>query len=266
MVIDSHCHVSDRWYEPAETLLQQMDRHGVERALLIQMLGQFHNAYQQDLLRRHGERFASVVGVDLSRADAVSRLEELAGQGAVGVRLRPGDRSIGEDPLAIWRAADRLGLFVSCVGNSQSFGAPAFDALLAQLPTLRTVLEHLGSGSSPDADAAATAARHQVFGLARHPNVWIKLPGLGELMPRPALMALHDIADGAPDPTEALLRPAFEAFGAERIVWGSDFPVVSSREGYGHALGLSREAVRRLQPQAVDAVFGGNAAALLAGR
>lgn len=262
MVIDSHCHTGDRWYEPVDTLLHHMDRHGVSRAMLIQMLGQFDNGYQQDSVQRHPDRFVSVVGVDLSRADACDELERQAAQGAVGVRLRPTDRSLGDDPLAIWRAAERLGLLVSCVGNSTTFGDPAFDALVAQFPRLTIVLEHLGSNSSPDADAAAVAARQRVFGLARHAHVCIKLPGLGELLARPALMAADPFTLGAV--ASPVLRPAFEAFGPERLLWGSDFPVVSSREGYGQALGLCREVVRQLYPQAVDGVFGGNAQALLA--
>ena len=262
MVIDSHCHTGDRWYEPVDTLLHHMDRHGVARAMLIQMLGQFDNAYQHDSVQRHPDRFVSVVGVDVSRADACAELERLAGQGALGVRLRPTDRSVGDDPLAIWRAAERLGLFVSCVGNSATFGDPAFEALVAQFPRLTTVLEHLGSNSSPDADATAMAARQRVFGLARHAHVWIKLPGLGELLTRPTLMAADPLTLAAV--AAPVLRPAFEAFGAERILWGSDFPVVSSREGYGQALGLCREVVRQLFPHAVAGVFGGNAQTLLA--
>ena len=262
MVIDSHCHTADRWYEPIDTLLHQMDRHRVERAMLIQMLGQFDNGYQQDCAQRHPDRFVSVVGVDVARADAAAELERQAAQGAVGVRLRPTDRSVGDDPLAIWRTAQRLGLFVSCVGNSTTFGDPAFEALVSQLPQLTIVLEHLGSNSSPDADAAAVAARQRVFGLGRHAHVWIKLPGLGELLSRPALMATDPFTLGAV--ASPVLRPAFEAFGPERLLWGSDFPVVSSREGYGQALGLCREVVRQLYPQAVDGVFGGNAQTLLA--
>jgi len=75
MVIDSHCHTADRWYEPIDTLLHQMDRHRVERAMLIQMLGQFDNGYQQDCAQRHPDRFVSVVGVDVARADAAAELE-----------------------------------------------------------------------------------------------------------------------------------------------------------------------------------------------
>ncbi len=46
-IVDSHCHVSPVWYEPVETLLFQMDRNEVAQAVLVQMLGQYDNAYQQ---------------------------------------------------------------------------------------------------------------------------------------------------------------------------------------------------------------------------
>src|SRR5438034_4920103 len=104
-IVDSHCHVSPVWYEPVESLLHQMDRNGVEQAVLIQMMGQSNNAYQFECVRRFPGRFASVVIVATDRPDAAETLERLAGQGASGVRLGPLTRSPGDDPLAIWRAA-----------------------------------------------------------------------------------------------------------------------------------------------------------------
>ncbi len=106
-LVDAHAHVSDVWYEPAEALLAQMDRHGVGAAVLIQLLGQFHNEYQQGCLRRFPGRFASVVAVDPAAEGALAALDALARDGATGLRLRPISRSPGADPLAIWRRALR---------------------------------------------------------------------------------------------------------------------------------------------------------------
>ena len=64
VVIDTHCHASDIWYEPVETLLFEMDRNGVDAAVLIQINGQTDNSYQEECLRRYPGRFASVVSVD----------------------------------------------------------------------------------------------------------------------------------------------------------------------------------------------------------
>jgi L-fuconolactonase len=255
-VVDGHCHVSTVWYEPVETLLGQMDRNGVAQAVLIQILGQYANDYQQCCLRRYPGRFASVVAVDPAAPDADERLRVLAADGATGVRLRPGDRSPGPDPLAIWRTAERLGLAISCVGTRAQFAAPAFADLVDTMPGLRFVLEHLAGVAGPDVDGAEAADRRRALALARFPNVYVKLPGLGELSKRPARLA----ADGPPlERRPEILDAALEHFGAERLIWGSDFPVVAAREGYANALHWVDQALAGTSDAARARIFGGNA-------
>ncbi len=105
-IVDSHCHASLAWFQPVESLVHEMDQNGVEHAILIQIRGQYDNAYQAECAQRFPGRFSSVAGVDWERPDAVQRLEQLVEQGAAGVRLRPTSRSAGGDPLAFWRACE----------------------------------------------------------------------------------------------------------------------------------------------------------------
>lgn len=242
-IVDSHCHVSPVWYGPVEDLLFQMGRNGVEQAILIQIQHQFDNSYQYECARRYPGRFAPVVVIDTARPDAVAELERQAALGASGVRFQPTVRSAGDDPLAIWRAAARLRLPVSCVGTSAAFAADDFAALVAALPELTIVIEHLGGsgpathpGGFPDDDARAT--RERVFGLARFPNTRIKIPGLGEFARR-ALPVTQPFPFVAPIPD--YLAQVYRAFGPRRMMWGSDFPPVAGREGYANALRLVRD-------------------------
>lgn len=258
-VVDSHCHVSSSWYEPVESLLFQMDRHGVAHAVLIQMQGEFDNGYQFDCVRRFPGRFAPVVLVDATRPDAIRILGRLANEGASGVRLGATTRSPGDDPLAIWRAAAALGLAVSCAGSAADFAAPAFAELLIALPQATIVLEHLGAVSQPDRADVDREARRQAFALARFPNVFIKIPGLGEFCSR-ALPLTTPNPFAQPEPP--LLQQALEAFGGHRLMWGSDYPPVSAREGYGNALRLPRErfaAMPNISDDDLDRIFGGTA-------
>ena len=71
-IVDSHCHVSPLWFEPVETLLDQMDRNGVAQAVLIQIRDEPDNTYQQNCLRRFPGRFASVAKATTSRPSAAS--------------------------------------------------------------------------------------------------------------------------------------------------------------------------------------------------
>ena len=75
VIIDSHCHACEGWYEPVESLLFQMDRNKVEKAILIQIRGQFDNAYQTACTRKYPGRFASVVVVwEQERTNIFARL------------------------------------------------------------------------------------------------------------------------------------------------------------------------------------------------
>lgn len=254
MIIDSHCHAGLVWYEPAETLLFQMDRCGVARAVLVQMLGQYDNGYQASCVERWPDRFINVVAVDPADPGAIDVLQQWAERGARGVRLRPTSRSPGVDPWLIWRTADRLGLAVSCVGTTAQFTAAPFVALVEQFSDLPIVLEHLGGIARPDADETA----ENVWDLARFPNVFLKVPGIGQLAKRlAALPAAGSPFESGADP---LLRRAVTAFSAKRLMWGSDFPVVATREGYASALSGVRASLAFLSEADCDDLFGGTAA------
>jgi L-fuconolactonase len=255
LIVDSHCHASDSWYEPIESLLFQMDRNGVEKAILIQMSGQSNNSYQDECVRRFPGRFGSVVIVSSDLPGAESNLARLAEAGAVGVRFQATTRSLGDDSLAIWRAADRLGLSVSCGGSAADFSSDAFATLVTALPTLRIVVEHLGSLNHP-VDAAAEVLRQKVFSLSRFPNVYLKIHGLGEFSRR-AMPVAEPFPFELPIPP--LLEEAFQAFGPNRMMWGSDFPPVSGREGYRNALRFTLAQFGEKTEADRAAIFGGTA-------
>ena len=255
VIVDTHCHASDNWYEPVEVLLGQMDRNGVAKAILIQMNGQYNNAYQAACVQKYPDRFVSVVIVDTERPDAAQALARLAEAGAAGVRFRADTRSPGDDPLAIWRTADRLGLAVSVGGDAESFSSDQFANTIAALPNLKIVVEHLGALNHP-IDAAPERLRQKVFGLSRYPNCFIKIHGLGEFARRAA-----PVSEPFPfeTPIPPLLEQAYAAFGPGRMMWGSDYPPVSGREGYHHALQYTLDQFANKTEAARAQIFGGTA-------
>jgi L-fuconolactonase len=228
-----------------------MDRNGVEQAVLIQMNGQADNTYQSECVRRYPGRFASVVIVDPAQLDAPQTLERLAAQGAGGVRFQATTRSPGDDPLAIWRAAQRLGLSVSCGGSGPDFAADAFAAIFEAIGEIPIVIEHLGSLNRPVEEQAEQARK--VFALARYPNAYIKIHGLGEFCRR-AMPVTEPFPFQRPIPP--LLEQAYTAYGARRMMWGSDYPPVSQREGYRNALRLTMEQLADKSQAERDLIFG----------
>jgi L-fuconolactonase len=253
-IVDSHCHAARSWYEPVELLLFQMERSGVDQAVLIQINGQFDNDYQLECLRRHPDRFASVVIVDTRQPDAPDQLARLAEQGASGVRFQADTRSPGDDPLAIWRTAARLGLPVSCGGNAALFASDQFAEVFQAISEVPIVIEHLGSVNHPV--EAQLELFERILALSRFPNAYIKIHGLGEFCRR-----AMPVAEPFPfeQPIPPLLERVYQAFGPARMMWGSDYPPVSAREGYRDALRWPMEQFASKSQQERDQIFGGTA-------
>ena len=79
----------------------------------------------------------------------------------------------------------------------------------------------------------------------------------GQLIPGPVT---EPVPFAQPEPP--LLGRTLEAFGSERMMWGSDYPPVSGREGYGNALRLPMErlgALPAVTETDLGRIFGGTA-------
>ncbi|WP_125776616.1 amidohydrolase family protein [Antribacter gilvus] len=123
---------------------------------------------------------------------------------------------------------------------------PHVIELADALPDLTIVLDHLGK--PPRGGGDLPAWRAAFTDLARRPNVVAKVSGLR----RP----------GAPYDREALAEvwyDALAAFGPERLMWGSDWPMNVPEGGYAPTVTVLRELIAGLSPDERVAVEGGTA-------
>ena len=229
LIIDTHCHAGNSWFEPIETLEFEMDRNGVDQAVLIQHGGTYDNTYLlQEAAQRSG-RFKVAVLVDPESSDPLGDLARLAEQGAAGIRIAPGGQFANTGPYDMWRRAGELGLVVSSVGDASQFADADFARVLDACPDTHVTLEHLagvGIAEPPYADYVE-ALRH-----GERDNTSIKVPGLGEICARPSRLLPELAFDHVPP----LFEMAKDAFGVQRMMWGSDFPPSAGREGYANTL------------------------------
>lgn len=241
-IVDTHCHVGLHKYEPVEFLRFHMARAGVEKAVFIQYMGNADNTYMLECMASDPSRFAAAMIVE--KTDDGTRIRQWAEKGIVGIRLPADSRADCSDPLAHWRAAAELGLVVSAPCSPGLLLGDAFGEVLSAFPDLQIVIEHL-AGVGRNAEPPYEEFR-RVLELADRPNLSIKLPGFGEFcdLPHPFL-SIPPLAD-----------MALEAFGHQRVMWGSDYPPVSSREGYNNALQFPMEYFSELSEDEKAWVFG----------
>lgn len=223
-VVDTHCHAGRRKYEPVEALVDQMFRNGVDQAVLVQHMGEYDNRYLSECSTRFPGRFAVAALVDVRQpeaAGAVARAAELPG--VRGLRLECGD------PEALWERAHELGLVVTLRGRLEGMADPALRRLIARHDRLRVCLEHM---AFPDAtEAPPYPTYRQALTLAELPHVFIKVSGYYSFTQGGYPYA------GVQPFTDLILA----TFGPRRMMWGSDFPPVSSREGYGNSLAFMEQ-------------------------
>ncbi|MEZ4673758.1 MAG: amidohydrolase family protein [Caldilineaceae bacterium] len=242
IIVDTHCHVGLHKYEPVEVLRFHMARAGVAQAVFIQYMGNSNNSYIVECMVAHPGDFAAAMLVDAD--DDGSQIRHWAAQGIGGIRLPVNFRGTGTDPLVHWRTAAELGLVVSAPCSPAALLSNEFAEVLATFPDLQIVIEHL-AGIGKGAEPPYTQFK-EILTLARHPNLTIKLPGFGEFCELP-----HPFAHVPP-----LVELTLEAFGVERIMWGSDWPPVSSREGYDSSLQFPLDYLAHLSDNEKAWIFG----------
>lgn len=191
---------------------------------------------------------AGVVGwSDLAAADAATRLDALAAAGPlVGVRPMVQDCADDwyDDPAidAGLVHLARRGLVLEALVRPRHL--PALSRLAARHPGLRIVIDHAAKPAI-GGDTAAWGRSMQT--LAGKAQVACKLSGL-----------LTEIIDDGPvDVAVPLMKELMAMFGPERLIWGSDWPVVTLRTSYRGWLDMALDVVGR---EHRTAVFGDNTA------
>jgi L-fuconolactonase len=193
----------------------------------------------------------AVVGwADLRASDAPARIADLARRPKLR-GLRPMLQNLDDDA---WIAAPDLEPALDAmVAHGLSLDAlvltrhlPHLLTLARRRPDLAIVIDH---GAKPpiatgqDADAWARG----IEALAGLPNVFCKLSGL-----------LTEAAPGqAPDALSPYVRRLVSAFGPERLMWGSDWPVLNLAGDYGGWLALARTLSGLTDPADLATLFGG---------
>lgn len=128
---------------------------------------------------------------------------------------------------------------------------PIAAEVVRRFPRQRFVLDHI---AKPPIKAGGIGAWEiDLRALARFDNVFCKVSG----MVTEAAWRQWQPADFEP-----YLDVVFAAFGVERLMFGSDWPVCTVAADCEQVVGLVEDYVARRAPHARDAVFGGTATAI----
>jgi L-fuconolactonase len=202
------------------------------------------------------ERNPFVVGVvgwvDLRSPEAALQLDALRGNPKlVGVRhvaqSEPDDRFlVGEDFLRGVGLLEGRGLAYDILIYPRHLRVAA--EFVDRFPGLRFVLDHAAKPEIRTGEIRDWA--RDLSTLARLPNVVCKLSGL---------VTEADWRAWSPEGVRPYLDVAWDAFGPERLLIGSDWPVCTLAAEYGRTMDLVLDYLSRRPTTEQEAVCGGNA-------
>jgi L-fuconolactonase len=224
---------SDTPVQPFEKVIADMDEARVDAALVVQPnLYEADNSYALAAARAYPDRLRVVARIEPTAPEHRRRLEELmADPLIVGIRMSKFDDAGAWGPDGLFgpmlAAAEELRVSVAGITGTRTLHAWADVA--KRHPALCLIVDHLGMepvpASVPEPGPEPFRLLPNLLELAQYPNVCVKMTG------SPALsnedFPYRDI-------WPALAR-IVSAFGADRVMWGSDFnrvlPLLTYREG-----------------------------------
>jgi L-fuconolactonase len=194
-----------------------------------------------------------VVGwVDLQSPQVRSQLESVAGNPKlIGVRHvvqgEPDDRFLlRPEFLRGVSILEELDLSYDILIYAKHL--PVAAEFVQRFPRQRFVLDHMAK--PPIRSGSLHPWTEGIRKLAAFPNVFCKLSGL---------VTEADWQHWKPEDMVPYLDVAFEAFGPQRLMIGSDWPVCTVAASYGRTMGLVKDYLGRLSTAAREAVLGENA-------
>lgn len=274
MRIDAHCHFWDPargdygWLDNGPPALDPLRRvftpadlaalNGARRVVAVQAAESVaETRYLLDLASRFPQ-IAGVVGwVDLTRPDSIETLADLARNPRLK-GIRPMLQDLAEDDWiltrpdpAILRAVQDLGLCFDALVFARHL--THLTRFTAAWPDLPMIVDHcakpvMGGPLEP-------AWLDGMAAMAAFPHVHCKISGL-----------MTELPDALRQPEAALaaMRPVVDEvlrlFGPDRLLWGSDWPVLTLAASHQVWEQLTDRLLERLTPTERQAILGGNAA------
>jgi L-fuconolactonase len=248
-IIDPHVHVwkhnpefpfaagarvPDRDATP-ETLLDLMKANGVSKTVIIQVIHyKYDNRFLAAVLKRFPGTFQGVCRVDPLDAAAPDHLSRLIAEGFRGVRLSPSGDASGDwfrsalmPPL--WKRCAELKVPMTVLAPITRM--PDVAALLEKLPDLTVVIDHMA-----DCPIDKPKELEKLIALKRYPNLFVKISHTWSISKQPYPW---------PD-AQQFVKRLYDAYGPQRLMWATDWPIVESHSTYARALSVVRDEMHFL--------------------
>jgi len=271
-VIDTHIHLYDTtrkggvpWPKPSDQVLyrpvlpeyyDQVTRaNGVTATVIVEASDRVEdNQWVLDLVAHNPKHYVGIVGnLPVGTPGFAKHLERFAkDKRYVGIRLRSFPKGVDGFNDAVWRDLKLLsdkGLTLDVL--MANYDLDDVMLIAKRLPKLKILINHL-TGLIINGGAAEAAWSKKVQAAAKHPNVSCKVSGIFQRSNRSP--APKKVGYYAP-----IFEVVYEAFGEDRIIYGSNWPVTDRGGEYGEQLAIINEYFSAKRKGVTEKLFWKNA-------
>jgi predicted TIM-barrel fold metal-dependent hydrolase len=237
----------------ADDALAEMASAGVDCAVIHppSALGEAVNALAVEAVRKHPDKFCILGHFDLQSPDRekiVAHWRERPGM--LGFRYtfsEPHQKSWWTDGSLdwFWAACEKADLRIGLLASGKNIAA--FGKIAEGHPGLKMHIDHIGRGGgrADVKDDAAYANLGEMLGLAKLPNVAVKLSGAPSTSSEPyPYKNIH-----------GYLRQIVDTFGPDRCFWGTDITRMPC--SYRQCVTMFTEEMPWLKGRDLERVMGG---------
>jgi L-fuconolactonase len=237
-----------------------LQARGIDKTILVQAAPTFAETLYLLQLAERTPVVAGVVGwIDFDAADAGQTIAGVAADHPLLVGLRPMLHDIADEDwllrpnlAAVFDAMAEHGLVFDALARPQHL--PRVQTICERHPNLTVVVDHIAKPLIRE--QRLDPWRADLAGVARCANTVCKLSGIA--------------TEAAPDWTVTDIKPYVDhvlaAFGPQRLLWGSDWPVVDLAGGYARWWDAAQTLLAPLDAAARDVILGGTAARIYLSR
>ncbi|PXF43589.1 4-sulfomuconolactone hydrolase [Gracilariopsis chorda] len=238
MKVDAHVHIWDTRFKPhkehplppiqatATDLLANMDKANVQKAVIVQPINyKFNHDCITTAVKQHPHRFVAVALMDstLPAQQACSTLQTLVQQHDFrGFRINPtftADGFANECVHALTDCAAKLDVPVTLFARPQH--VDDVTKLVQQHAQSKIIVDHFGFVDSKE-------SRERLLYLSRYGNVYVKVSAWFRVSSQ--RWPHKDVHE--------LLSDLIGAYGAHRLLLGSDYPFVKQEYSYQDAMNV----------------------------
>jgi L-fuconolactonase len=219
-----------------EMLLERMRANGVEKTVIVQVIYyRWDNRYAAAVLKQYPQYFRGVARVNPESPQAPDDVSRLVEQDHFhGIRLSPAAEASGDwirGPLMppLWKRCRDLQVPMQILAPITRM--PDIGVLAEKFPDLTVVVDHMA-----DCPADRPDELPKLLALERYPRVFVKVSHTWSVSRQP-----YPYADA-----QVQVRKLYDKFGPQRLMWGTDWPMVETSCGYAKALAMVRDEMKFL--------------------